>query len=281
MVASLDLEFAFDPRKHVTAFRRTRQQPPLRVIRAFTLSDGAALVHLHNVSGGLLGGDELHVNVDVGEGASAQLTTTSATRVYRAANPDMECVQRNTVAVEEGALLEYLPDPIIPFAGARLRQHTTIRLAAGAGLFWWEVLSPGREARGEIFAYDSVRMKTEVSALAVPIAIENIQLEPRTRDLASPARLGPYRYWTTFYICRVGEDPNRWTALEQQLRELSGGLAAAGDARWAVSTLPNSGVVVRGLTVHGRDALAGLHEMWRAAKFALFGRAAVPPRKIH
>lgn len=33
-----------------------RQEPPLRVVRAFAAADGTAVVHLHNLSGGVLGG---------------------------------------------------------------------------------------------------------------------------------------------------------------------------------------------------------------------------------
>jgi hypothetical protein len=51
--ASLQLEFERDVTGR-TLLAASRQEPPLRVVRAFGAEDGAALVHLHNVSGGLL-----------------------------------------------------------------------------------------------------------------------------------------------------------------------------------------------------------------------------------
>jgi hypothetical protein len=94
------------------------QDPPWKVIRAFEQPNGGALVHLHNVSGGILAGDRLSLHIDVGAGAIAQVTSTSATRLYRhrAGAPDSE--QHLSISVAEGAVLEYLPDAIIPFAGS-------------------------------------------------------------------------------------------------------------------------------------------------------------------
>ena len=101
-------------------------QQPLKVVRAFDAGDGAALVHLHNVSGGILGGDDFALDFRVGRDAGAQITTTSATRVYRARQGSQSAVQRTTVWVEENGLLELLPDPLIPFAGSNYEQHTVV-----------------------------------------------------------------------------------------------------------------------------------------------------------
>src|SRR5208337_3904705 len=72
--ASLELDFEFNRATGRTVLAASRQQAPLQVVRAFQLEDGAALAHLHNVSGGLLGGDGLELRTHVGAGASAQLT---------------------------------------------------------------------------------------------------------------------------------------------------------------------------------------------------------------
>jgi urease accessory protein len=212
--AALELDFKFDHVAGHTVLASSRQQVPLKVVRAFALEDGSALAHLHNVSGGLLGGDRLELRTRVGAGASAQLTTTGATRIYRTREQAPDAVQENHIRVEENALLEYVPDPIIPFAGARFRQQTTIHLSQGAGLFWWEILAPGREARGELFAYDRLQLSIDVSTPNRLIASERVCLEPQTTELSSLARLGDYRYWASFYICRVGTDPKTWLAAE-------------------------------------------------------------------
>ena len=67
-------------------------------------------------------------------------------------------------SVGDGALLEYLPDAVIPYAGSRHMQRTEIRLGRGSTLFWWEILAPGRLAAGERFAFERLRVQTEVYA---------------------------------------------------------------------------------------------------------------------
>lgn len=279
--AALSLDFALDPLTGHTILAGSHQEPPLKVVRAFTLDDGSALAHLHNVSGGLLGGDRLALSVRVGAGASVQLTTTGATRVYRPREEARTVTQFNEITVGENALLEYVPDAIIPFAGARYSQRTTIRLASGAGLFWWEILAPGREARGEIFEYERVEMKTDLVALGRPIAAERICLEPRRRNISDLARLGLYRYWVTFYVCRVGLNAQTWLAAEQRLRDVAAGLTRSGEMLFGVSALVAHGLVIRCLARRGRGVLDALHPLWNAAKVLLYDREAVPPRKVN
>ena len=250
------------------------------MIRAFQLPDGAALVHLHNVSGGVLGGDQLATFVEVGAEADVQLTTTSATRLYRPKFGMPDAVQTNEIHVRENALLEYLPDPLIPFAGARYRQNTKISLDTGAGLFWWEIVAPGREASGEWFAYEKMELNIEICAGGRVIALERNRLEPQVRWLNSPARLGAYRYFASFYLLRIGTDAANWLAMEKELNEVAMQLSTPKEILWGVSTLPTHGLMVRALSINGRKLMPGLIEFWRIAKQKLYGRAAVLPRKI-
>jgi urease accessory protein len=278
--ASLHLDFERDEANGRTILASSAQEPPLRVVRAFPLEDGAALVHLHNVSGGLLGGDCLDLSVRLGARTEVQLTTTGATRVYRPRSGSSAASQATEISLGETSLLEYLPDPLIPFAGARFSQRTTIHLDAGAGLFWWEILAPGREARGEVFEYERVEMLSRVIALGRPIAAEHIRLEPRARMLSSPVRLGSYRYYATFYVCRVGLDAAAWLRAEQHLREAAREFTKPERTLWGISTLVAHGLVVRCLARHGHDMLPGLQALWRAAKLLIYDRNAVLPRKV-
>lgn len=279
MQGQLRLGFTADAGR--TRLTERAQQPPLQVVRAFPLLDGAALVHLHNVSGGVLGGDHLETNIEVGPNARAQLTTTGATRIYRPRASSLAAVQTTDVRVEVGGLLEWLPDPLIPFAGARFRQETRITLDSGAGLFWWETVASGRVARGELFAFDCLEIALDLWADARLVARERVRLEPRLRPLLSLARLGPYRYFCTFYLCRVGEPPARWAALEAELGGIAAGLSTPEGCLWGVSALPAHGLSVRGLSRTGRDLPPGLLLFWQAAKRALYGRDALPPRKVY
>src|SRR5277367_4946123 len=107
--ATLNLEFAYDQIKQTTILQESSSNPPLKVVRAFQIADSAALVHLHNVSGGLLGDDRLAMSVRLGQNAKVQITTTGATRIYRARESATPATQQTEITLAEKAFLEYLP----------------------------------------------------------------------------------------------------------------------------------------------------------------------------
>lgn len=253
----------------------------MRVVRAFSSADGAALVHLHNVSGGVLGGDQLWVEAEVQANARAQITTTGATRVYRQRADGATASQVTHFAVQQGALLEYLPDMLIPFSQARYQQKTRIELGPDAGLFYWEVVAPGREAKQELFAYDQLRLDLDIWAGQRPLARERVQLEPKRWPVTALARLGPFRYYGTFYICRVGIAAPRWLALETELTTLANQLTSPGEVVWGVSTLAAHGLVVRAVSQTNRLLTPMLPHFWQLAKQALYQTDAIMPRKIY
>jgi urease accessory protein len=281
----LAIRFERTPGDGRTRMRLVQQEMPQRVVRAFAGADDMAVTHLHNVSGGVLGGDQLQLAIDVGPCAQAQVTTTGATRVYRH-RPGPDASQQTILRVAQGGLLEYLPDPLIPFAGARYRQQVSIELASGAGLFYWEMVAPGREAAGEVFAYERVGLGLELCAGSVPVAAERMELEPALRPLTSPLRWGRFRYLATLYICRVGVASTEWNSLEGELAALAQTLTTADSSSpvatvWGVSTLVAHGLVVRALGVSGRQLMAGLNSFWAMAKERLYGRSAHVPRKLY
>ena len=277
----LHLSFCYDRAYQRTRLLTCEQEPPLRIVRTFPLAQGGTLLHLHNLSGGVLGGDRLTVEIDVGPEARVQLTTTGATRVYRS-RPGIETAQqRCAVRIEAGGLLEYLPDELIPFADSRYQQVTRIEMEHDAGLFWWETIAPGRLAHGESFAYESLQIESEILAAGQPIACERYKLEPRHASLPSPARLGAYRYHTSFFICRVGLPAARWQSLEQDLTALALQLTRPGEIAWGVSALVAHGLLVRAVSQRGYTIPPGLLAFWRKAKQALYGENALPPRKMY
>jgi urease accessory protein len=284
VTGKLHLEFVSDQSQSPggkTILHVREQLPPLKVVRAFPIADGGALVHIHNVSGGVLGGDQLTLDVEVGSHAYAQITTTSATRLYQCRPEVPASTQSSTVHIAPDGLLEYLPDAIIPFAGSQYIQQTHIDLAMGAGLFWWETIAPGRTAYNELFAYTLLQVNLDIYAAGRPIAIERLKLEPAKLHMFSRVRFGTYRYCGSFYICKVGLDNATWLRLERELSAVAERLSALGVISWGVSSLVAHGLVVRVLSVGGKDIAAGLSTFWHHAKLALYGSEAHPPRKMY
>ncbi|WP_376795517.1 urease accessory protein UreD [Thermogemmatispora sp.] len=281
VVGLLRLGFCYDAAARRTRLREQVQRPPLQVVRAFATADGGALVHVHNLSGGVLGGDLYEVEVEVGAATRVMLTSTGATRLYRAHSRDQPAEQRWRVHVGSGALLEHLPDALIPFAGARYRQQVSIALDEGAGLLWWDLLAPGRLARGECFAYDLLELTFKIVAPRGPLACERFRLEPSRRPPRALARLGPFRYCASLYVCHTGLPPQRWPALEEELMALAQELSQPGCCLWGVSRLAADGLLVRGLALESLPLSQGLPIFWRLARLRLYGRTVPLPRKIY
>jgi urease accessory protein len=274
----LELRFTLDGSR--TRMFVPAQEPPWRAIRAFQNPQRQAVVHLHNVSGGVLSGDSLRLSIEAGTSTRVQVTSVGATRIYRQRPGRAVARLFASIRVDDGAMLEYLPDVIIPFSGSRFSQSTAVSLGPNAGFIGWETVAAGRIASGEEFGFDFFHSECSVCSGTRPLALERYSLTPSTRDPRSIARWGRFRYLATLYICHTGVAQPRWIGLESRLNDLAF-LQTCHATRWGVSTLIAGGLVVRGLALEAHQVTAGLHTFWDLAKQELWGEAAIPPRKIN
>jgi len=256
------------------------QDPPWRAIRAFRNSQRQAVVHLHNVSGGILAGDSLDLFVEAGTFTRVQVTSVGATRIYRQRQGRDVARVFTSIRVDDGAMLEYLPDAVIPFSGSRFIQSTAVSLGLNAGFIGWETLAAGRIASGEEFGFDFFHSEYNVSSDTRPLALERYSLSPSARDPRSVARWGRFRYSATLYICHTGVAQPRWIELESRLNDIAF-LQTSHAERWGVSTLLAGGLVIRGLALEAHRITTRLYTFWDLAKQELWGEPAIPPRKIN
>src|SRR5204862_6354253 len=124
---------------------------PLQVLAPAAREAPAVVVSVLNPTGGLLGGDRLTMEADVGPGARALLTRPSATRVYRASAE--ATVQTVAVRLGRGAAVEWVPDHTIPFPGSVFRQTIECELEDAATLVLFDAFAAGRVARDEAWAF--------------------------------------------------------------------------------------------------------------------------------
>jgi urease accessory protein len=239
------------------ALRIPRQDPPWKVVRAF-----GNLVHLHNVSGGILAGDRL--SLDVEALAPMLVTTTGATRLYRHRPGADDSAQRLNFSICEGSTLEYLPYPLIPFAGSRHSQRTTFSLGRDATLIWWEVLA-------HTFAFERLQISSSIDICGKPALREDFVLEPSKRSLTSVVRMANSTHLSSFYVLKEGKTSAFWRELEHELRK-------AIPECWGISTLASGGVIARAL---GRNFAADLAALRNTASLFLTGKPAPPPRKVY
>lgn len=151
------LRLGFERQGDRTILRDLYRQSPLLVQRALYWDEempGLPCVMILTTSGGVLQGDRLHLDVKLGPEAQAHLVTQAATKIQ-----EMDAnygTQNQSLTLADGAYLEFLPEPVIPFRRSRFVSHTRVRLPESATLLYAEVLQPGRKyyGDGEIFAYD-------------------------------------------------------------------------------------------------------------------------------
>jgi urease accessory protein UreH len=105
-------------------------------------------------------------------------------------------------------------------------------------------------------------------------------MQPGSRPLDSPARLGDYTYMAAFYAIQVGRPARDLRELERQLSEIAIRESRPGCTIWGTSALASDGVVVKGLGTSAHPIPSTLAGFWTAARRFLIGDAPVPPRKL-
>ena len=173
---------------------RLRAESPLRLLTPRNAGD-AAWIYAATLGGGLLPGDRLALDVEVGRGASSLLGTQSQTRVFRA-GAGGGATQTATIRVGDGALFVWLADPVVAFAGARWSQALDLHLDGGSAIVV-EGLTAGRAARGERWAFRRFASRTRVFApeLTVEDALlldpDRAPMDGRFGAFATVMALGP------------------------------------------------------------------------------------------
>ncbi len=127
-------------------------------------------VYLLHPPGGMVGGDELRIDVRVAAGAHALCTTPAAGKAYRTTGAPVTLTQ--TLQVDAGGALEWLPQETIVYDGAIATLDTRVELAPGARFVGAETICFGLPARGEAFARGACRQRFSVTRGGKPLFVE-------------------------------------------------------------------------------------------------------------
>jgi urease accessory protein len=275
---SLELNYRLDPHRASGAPARTvchdRHDGPLRVLASLYPEDA---VVCHNVlvhpPGGIVGGDQLHVAVQVAAGAHALITTPGATRFYRSAG---ESAMQTVVArVEDQARLEWLPLETIAHSGTLAENRMRFELVPGADMIGWDVVALGLPASSK--AFESGRYTQQIELPGAWLERGTIAASDH-RLLDSPLGWGGCRAMGTMWFARG-------SALPAPLRELL--IDAARDAAQAATTLvaragvtsPHDGIVVMRVLGSHTEAITALQvAVWKRWRELAWSMASVPPR---
>ncbi len=128
---------------------------PLRLQRARLGADGRCELPILHTAGGLVGGDRLSLELLLGPGARALLTSVAAQKVYgsvgrsRLVPQGLWARQELAVQLQAGADLEWLPQELVLYADGLYEQRQRVLLEPGASWLGAEVARLGRTAAGE------------------------------------------------------------------------------------------------------------------------------------
>ena len=254
-----------------TAIARQRSRPPLQT---FGLQDadchGSAYLQIVNPCGGLFEGDSTAVEVSLQGGAHLYLTTQAATKVYPAEHGQVTR-QHIRLRVASGAILEYFPLPLIPFVRALYAQEIEIQVKSGGVCLIAEVLSPGRIARGERFAYQMVRSRVEGWMDDRLALFEQLRLQPQQDSYAGVGMLDGQSYVATLYVL-TSQDLDPW------IRGWNRRLAEQHGECVGITTLAYGGLVVRLRGQTGQEVLRRLDVVHRLIRQEGLG---LPPLRVY
>jgi urease accessory protein len=151
-----------------------------------TTFDATSEAVLINTGGGMAGGDAMAVEIELGPGSDAIVTTQAAEKIYRSQGADTRIDTRLSVA--SGASLAWLPQETILFSGARLARHLALDLAPDARLVACESVFFGRSAMGETMQRGALRDRWRIRRDGKLVFAEDVRLEGAIAErLARPA----------------------------------------------------------------------------------------------
>ena len=125
-------------------------QYPLKLITPSKASEKeSVLVFLLSYGGGLVGGDSVHLSIDVQSEAKLSIVTQGHTKIFGSDSREIVTSQALGVQIADGAALCLLPDPVQPFEHSVYEQTQIFKLAMTGSLCLLDWVTQGRTARGE------------------------------------------------------------------------------------------------------------------------------------
>jgi urease accessory protein len=250
---------------------------PFHITRPFYLNPTAphlATVYLQSASGGIVQGDRLSLNLQVGPAAAVQFTTQSGTKVHQMQG--RSATQTTQLVVQAGGYLEYLMDPLILFPASQLQSSTIAQVADTATLILSEAFTSHNPTGDPDPAFD--RFESELRIERSPgklLVLDRLHLDSQQRGMGIVGVAAHYKAQASVMV--ISDRPQLAERLRDRLTRLQ---SDHPDLYLGLSTLPQEcGVWIRVLAVDSGPLKRALQHCWAACRWAVTGYSWVPLRK--
>jgi len=232
-----------------------------------------AWLFMISTAGCVLQGDRLALDVTLAPGARAHVTTQSATKVHTMdAN---YAVQTQSIALADGAYLEFLPEPLIPHRGARFMSDTRISIAPTATLLFAEIVQPGRKHHrpDECFGATMLSLATGAERPdGKSLFTEKLVIEPARRPMRQTGVMDSFDVFGNVILLTPKDGADRVHARVEADVDHANGVA------FGACRLPNdAGLVFKVLGRETAQVKAKVREFWGIAREEIAGAAIPPP----
>jgi urease accessory protein len=262
--AALSLEFT--PRDQRTVISHRKHRGPLVIQKPFYPEGEACHIYLLHPPGGLVGGDQLELDVRLNKGSHALITTPGAAKFYRSAGPVAQ--QSQTFNIDSKGLLEWLPQETIVFNRSNALVHTRVNLDTDAKFIGWEITCLGRKASKEVFDSGRFVQKLEVNIDNNPQLIERALFQGGSELLSSPWGLANHPTVGTMIVTPANPE------LVVKIRET---VQAAPDELFS-ATLMDNVAVCRYLGPQAETAKRRFIKVWEVARPYIHNKTVCIPR---
>jgi urease accessory protein len=268
--AKLTLDYSVEDQRCVA---RHVHEGPLRVLKAL-YPEGDRVCHhvLVHPPSGLVGGDELHIRLNVQTGAHALITTPGATRFYGSAG--LTARQLVHAHVAANATLEWLPLEALAYNRCQAKNQAVFHLASGSRLIAWDVTALGLPHADLPFVEGQFQQHLEIAGTWLERGLIDASDH---RLLHSPLGLNGHTCLSTLVFARGDAMDD---ALREQVLALARQLCEAHPLRLqsGVSSPDARVVVVRVLSAQVESAMALLRSIWLQWRLHCWQLPAVMPR---
>jgi len=263
-----ELNLGFVRADQNTVLKRRKHSGPLLVQKPFyPETDGTCHVYILHPPGGLVGGDDLKINIDIGPRAHALITTPAAGKFYRSAGLDTHLVQRIKIAPK--GTMEWFPSENIFFSGAKAQIKTRIKLSLDSQFIGWDIGCMGRPACNELFQDGRIDQRFEIWRDQTPLHIERLFIKGSDSLLDAKWGLASHPVIASMICVTSCHD------LLESLRNIS--VPSQGTELFSVTHL--DGVILcRFLGGNVEQARRYLIAAWKILRCSVLGTKAVEPR---